>query len=186
MPGNDEIVGYEIRGHKGFKGKAEGTNSTSGLWLAKPSAHRGQTPCAVYFFESAFDAMAFWEVNHEKMPMESAIFASTGGAVSDQQITDTMKHYRRATAVDCFDNDLNGRIYDIRLIALLESQKKVFINIKDEVVHFEMDEKVFELAADLVDVDTFRAMTGIYNNKVRTCKAPDPYKDWNDVIMKEG
>ena len=186
VPGNDEIVGYEIRGHKGFKGKAEGTNSTSGLWLAKPSAHRGQTPCAVYFFESAFDAMAFWEANHEKMPMESAIFASTGGAVSDQQITDTMKHYRRATAVDCFDNDLNGRIYGIRLIALLESQKKVFINIKDEVVHFEMDEKVFELAADLVDVDTFRAMTGLYNNKVRTCKAPDPYKDWNDVIMKEG
>lgn len=185
-PGSDVIVGYEIRGRKGFKGKAEGTNSTSGLWLAKPSAHRGLPPRAVYFFESAFDAMAFWEVNHEKMSMESAVFASTGGAVSDQQITGTMKQYRLATAVDCFDNDLNGRIYGIRLIALLESLKKVFINIKDEVVHLEMGEKVFELAADLVDVDTFRAMTGLYGDKVRTCKAPEPYKDWNDVILKGG
>ena len=193
IPGSEEIVGYEIRGYKGFKGKAEGTNSSSGLWLAEPDATHGNGTAPlphqirkVYFFESAFDAMAFWQINHQSMDLSGCLFASTGGSFSDQQITETMGYYRHAQAVDCFDNDLQGRLYGCRMVCLLEfSVKSLEYSTHDEMVHFELGDKHFDIAADLVDVETFRAMTGIYGSRVQQEKAPDAFKDWNEAVKKE-
>lgn len=193
IPGSEEIVGYEIRGYKGFKGKAEGTNSSSGLWLAEPDATHGNGAAPlphqirkVYFFESAFDAMAFWQINHQSMDLSGCLFASTGGSFSDQQITETMDYYRHAQAVDCFDNDLQGRLYGCRMVCLLEfSVKSLEYSTHDEMVHFELGDKHFDIAADLVDVETFRAMTGIYGSRVQQEKAPDAFKDWNEAVKKE-
>ena len=192
IPGSEEIVGYEIRGYKGFKGKAEGTNSTSGLWIAAPdgSAKRKAAPLPyqiqkVYFFESAFDAMAFWQMNHERMDFADCLFASTGGSFSDQQITETMSYYNEAKAVDCFDNDLQGRLFGCRMVCLLEYKlKSLEFSINDEMVHFQLGEKQFDIASDLVDVETFRAMTGIYGNRVLQEKSPEPSKDWNEALNR--
>lgn len=193
VPGSKEIVGYELRGQKGFKSKAEGTNSTTGLWLADFTANQSHWAVQkVFFFESALDAMAFWQLNHKKVSKEPVILASTGGSFSDQQIIGTMEYYKNAQAVDCFDNDLQGRIYGCQMVALIEFLKHseriqnegLKINVNTEVVHFQLYDKQFELATDLVDVATFRAMTGIYSNKVEVWKAPDGYKDWNEVIMR--
>jgi hypothetical protein len=53
------------------------------------------------------------------------------------------------------------------------------------MVHFELGDKHFDIAADLVDVETFRAMTGIYGSRVQQEKAPDAFKDWNEAVKKE-
>ena len=99
-----------------------------------------------------------------------------------------MDYFARATAIDCFDNDLQGRLYGCRMIALLEGQWKMDdlkCEVKNGIVNFKIGNRNMQIAAALLDIDTFRAMTGLYKNKVEEWKAPDGYKDWNDVLMKE-
>ena len=45
---------------------------------------------------------------------------SLGGTFSDRQITGVMERFPNARAFDCFDNDLAGRIYGLRMMALQE------------------------------------------------------------------
>lgn len=98
LPRNPEqIVGLEERGRLrmdgsgSYKGKAEGSNSSEGLWIASPA----QTPPAsarhIYWFESAYDAMAFYQVNREMIRSNpdlsrKSIYVSTGGTPTDGQI----------------------------------------------------------------------------------------------------
>jgi len=57
--------------------------------------------------------------------------------------------------------------------------------VKNGIVNFKVGDRNMQIAAALLDIDTFRAMTGLYKNKVEEWIAPDGYKDWNDVLMKE-
>lgn len=119
--GKDKVVGYEIRGFGSFKSKAAGTNSTTGAWIADLS--QGGEPADirnVYFAESAYDIMAFYQLNHLRLDAAHSVFVSLGGTFSDGQVKGIMSHYPEAKAMDCFDNDLAGRIYGIRMAALLE------------------------------------------------------------------
>lgn len=119
--GKDKVVGYEIRGFGSFKSKAAGTNSTTGAWIADLS--QGGEPADirnVYFAESAYDIMAFYQLNHLRLDAAHSVFVSLGGTFSDGQVKGIMSHYSEAKAMDCFDNDLAGRIYGIRMAALLE------------------------------------------------------------------
>jgi hypothetical protein len=94
-----------------------------------------------------------------------------------------MGYYNEAQAVDCFDNDLQGRLYGCRMVCLLEyKQKNLEFSINGEMVHFVLGDKQFDIASDLVDVETFRAMTGIYGNRVLQEKSPEPSKDWNEAL----
>jgi hypothetical protein len=116
--GEDKVVGYEIRGFGSFKSKAAGTNSTTGAWIADLS--RGGVPMDirnVYFAESAYDMMAFYQLNHLRLDAAHSVFVSLGGTFSDGQIKGIMGYYSEARAMDCFDNDLAGRIYGIRMAA---------------------------------------------------------------------
>ena len=120
VPGSDEVVGYEIRGYNKFKSKATGSNSTTAAWIVDMASV--ENPMAVrnvYFGESAYDIMAFWQANRLKLDKESSVFVSIGGTFSDLQVSTIMKHYERACAVDCFDNDLAGRIYSLRMASVL-------------------------------------------------------------------
>lgn len=187
VPGTNAIAGYELRGFRGFKGKAEGTNSRSGLWLADFSDGRPSWVRKVFFFESALDAMAFYQLKQDELRLEQCVFASTGGSFSDQQVTGTMDRYSRAVAVDCFDNDLQGRIYGCRMIALLEggcTMDDLKCRVMGDVVTFCLNGRIIEIAADLLDQNTFRAMTGLYKNKVEERKAPNNLKDWNEALLK--
>jgi len=74
------------------------------------------------------------------------------------------------------------------MIALLESQWKLDdlkCEVKNGIVNFKFGDRNLEIAADLLDVDTFRAMTGLYKNKVEEWKAPDVFKDWNEVLINQ-
>jgi hypothetical protein len=188
IPGSTDIVGYEIRGYKGFKGKAEGTNSSSGLWLAEPDATHGNGTAPlphqirkVYFFESAFDAMAFWQINHQSMDLSGCLFASTGGSFSDQQITETMAYYRHAQAVDCFDNDLAGRIYGIRMASMLAGRHQNIVKT-DDGVRISQDGKEVVLKECEMTLHEVAKHFSV-SKRVSLWKPPKEYKDWNDVIM---
>ena len=73
----------------------------------------------MFFCESAFDAMAFHQMNRSRLHPDVAL-VSLGGTFSDNQITGVIERFPNAKAFDCFDNDIAGRIYGLRMIGLLE------------------------------------------------------------------
>ena len=181
IPGNREIVGLELRGYN-FKSKAAGSNSTDAVWSIDFTNGRPQDVTAVYFAESAYDLMAMYQLRHDSIRLETSAFVATGGAFSKKQIINTMNHYSGAKAYDCFDNDLPGRIYGIRMLMLLEKRDFAAIPAGNKY-NFTVDNKLqFSIDNDKVSMEEFRRHVNT-RYSVSVMKAPKDYKDWNDVIM---
>ena len=183
-PGKDEIFGYEVRGYGNFKGKVTGTNSTTAAWIA--SLSREENPLAVrnvYFAESAYDIMAFYQANAMRIDRETSVFVSIGGTFSDRQVTGIMRYYENANAVDCFDNDLAGRIYGIRMAGLL-SGKHLNIVKCDDAVRITLDGKEVAFKEAETNLQEVSRHMG-FSSRMRQWKPPKAFKDWNDVIMNK-
>ena len=181
--GNDSTVrGYEIRGMGGYKSKAAGTNSSSAAWVASPSGGDDCLVKSVFFCESAFDAMAFYQMNRPQLGSNIAL-VSLGGTFSDRQVTGVMERFPNARAFDCFDNDIAGRIYGLRMMALLE-------DIPLKITKTDNGLKV-EAKGKSIDIDTERSIIPQVNSalslRYRMGQWPPPkaYKDWNDCLLNK-
>ena len=184
VPGSDEVVGYEIRGYNKFKSKATGSNSTTAAWIVDMASI--ENPMAVrnvYFGESAYDIMAFWQANRLKLDKESSVFVSIGGTFSDLQVSTIMKHYERACAVDCFDNDLAGRIYSLRMASVL-GDRHLNIVKTDDCVMVNAGGKEIRLSHDETSLSELSKHFRI-PKRLSLWKPPKTFKDWNDVIMNK-
>ena len=180
--GKDKVVGYEIRGFGSFKSKAAGTNSTTGAWIADLS--QGGEPADirnVYFAESAYDIMAFYQLNHLRLDAVHSVFVSLGGTFSDGQVKGIMSYYPEAKAMDCFDNDLAGRIYGIRMAALLEGIR-LNVHKEGEEVKITVGNKAFTIPNEQLSIAELRKHISL-RHKVGEWKAAENYKDWNDQLM---
>ena len=117
IPGKDEaIVGFEERGRmkrsgeKPYKGKAEGSNASEGLWLASPAGTKLGEARRVILFESAYDAMAYYQLfRKDDANLRDAVFASTGGTPTVKQMKGLVNSSPNAVFHLCFDNDDAGR-----------------------------------------------------------------------------
>ena len=184
VPGQDEVVGYEIRGYNKFKSKATGSNSTTAAWIVDMASV--ENPMAVrnvYFGESAYDIMAFWQVNRLKLDKESSVFVSIGGTFSDLQVSTIMKHYERANAVDCFDNDLPGRVYSLRMASVL-GDRHLNIVKTDDFVLVNAGGKELRMSHDDTSLSELSRHFKI-PKRLSQWKPPKTFKDWNDVIMNK-
>lgn len=176
------IKGYEIRGLGGYKSKAAGTNSSSAAWVADLSDGKSYLVKSVFFFESAFDALAFYQVNKAQLNSNIAL-VSIGGTFSDRQITGTMDRFPNARAFDCFDNDVAGRVYGLRMMALVENFP-IKISKTDSGLKVEAKGKSFE-------VDPERSITSQVGDnisiryKMGQWTPPKAFKDWNDCLMNK-
>lgn len=122
LPGNSEqIVGLEERGRPrmdgsgSYKGKAEGSNSSEGLWIANLREPLDKVG-GIAWFESAYDAMAFYQVNREMIRSNpdlsrKSIYVSTGGTPTNGQIRGMLTETPAASHFLCFDNDAAGRSF---------------------------------------------------------------------------
>ena len=124
IPGQpDKCVGFEERGypHKdgiSRKGMAAGTNASEGVWMASPRHTTLQEARNIYVFESAYDAMSFYQLqmrkgssldNEGRNALKAAVYVSTGGNPSYGQMSGLMKEASQATFHLGFDNDLAGK-----------------------------------------------------------------------------
>lgn len=116
----EQIVGLEERGRPrmdgsgSYKGKAEGSNSSEGLWIASPAKTPLTAAKHIYWFESAYDAMAYYQLHQaENKELRKAVFISTGGAPSQQQFKGMIKVTPNAAHHLCFDRDRAGQVYAI-------------------------------------------------------------------------
>lgn len=115
-PGHNTIVGFEERGAprmdggKGYKGKASGSNGSEGLWIASPGNTKLKDAKDVLWFESAYDAMAYFQTHVRKdYKLYKSVFISTGGTPTVMQMRGVLKEAPLATHHLCFDNDLAGK-----------------------------------------------------------------------------
>ena len=179
---SSDLAGYELRGDRGFKGKAAGTNSTTAVWTAgiHSALNNPQMVRHVYFCESAFDAMAFYQANLAKIDLPHSAFVSVGGALSNGQVSGLMNHYCMAKAVDCFDNDLPGRIYGMRMAALLDGKRLSVIQMGDNL-RLEMEGKSFDIPVGKASVEELSKHVKL-SDRIEVMKPPVNYKDWNDVV----
>lgn len=181
-PGEDNIVGFELRGFGTYKSKAPGTDSTHGAWIVDMNAYDNPKDVRrVYLAESAYDIMALWQHNRLQLKPDSSVFVSTGGQLTAHQITGLMDYYPMAKLVDCFDNDLVGRLYGIRVAAIISD---VHLNIThiDGGISFEVNGGRVILPNDKVTTQEFSTMTSV-SNRFSSMKPPKDFKDWNDVVM---
>lgn len=179
---DDKVKGYEIRGFGGYKSKAAGTDSSSSAWVADLSGGNREAVKRVFFFESAFDAMAFYQVHKAQLDKETAL-VSIGGTFSDGQITGTMARFPHAKAFDCFDNDLAGRIYGLRMMALLE-EIPMKISKTEKSIRVEAKGKSFLLNMErpmLAQVGEHLAI----RYKMGQWLPPKMFKDWNDCLLNK-
>lgn len=116
----DKTVGFEERGRPkmdgsgGYKGKAEGSNSSEGLWIASPGGTGLKEAKSVYIFESAYDAMAFYQLRMgqdtgRQRDFRSAVYVSTGGNPGVGQMLGLINAAPQATFHIGFDNDMAGK-----------------------------------------------------------------------------
>lgn len=117
IPGKYGCVGMELRGLKrqdgtSYKGMALGSNASEGLWMASPYPASGWDRIRnVYWFESAYDAMAYYQMNRDKFDVKRGLFVSTGGTPAVGQIRGVLDFTPDATHHLCFDNDAAGWQY---------------------------------------------------------------------------
>lgn len=116
IPGQTTIVGFEERGKprldgtSGYKGKAFGSNSSEGLWIASPNGTALKDAKDVLWFESAYDAMAYYQLHaHKDKTLGDAVFLSTGGNPTVMQFRGVIKEAQNACHRLCFDNDMAGK-----------------------------------------------------------------------------
>ncbi len=126
--------------------------------------------------------MAFFQINKAKLN-GNFVIVSLGGTFSDKQITGMMERFPNARAFDCFDNDIAGRIYGLRLMALVEDFP-IKISKIDSGLKVEAKNKSFE-------VDPERSITSQISenisirHKMGQWTPPKAFKDWNDCLMNK-
>ena len=137
VPGKDDkIVGLEERGRKqldgtSYKGIARGSNASEGLWVASPEATKLQDAKRVFVFESAYDAMAFYQIlvgkdsnldAEAKKELSHGVFASTGGNPSSRQLEGLLRTAKDATFHIGFDMDEAGMKFAEQFKILAEKE----------------------------------------------------------------
>ena len=179
---DSEVKGYEIRGMGGYKSKAAGTNSSSAAWVADLSGGNPDMVRNVFFCESAFDAISFYEMNRPQLGRYIAL-VSLGGTFSDRQITGVMERFPNARAFDCFDNDIPGRIYGLRMMALLENIP-LKITKTDNGLKVEAKGKTIAVEADKSIMPQVASKLSI-RYKMGQWPPPKDFKDWNECLMNK-
>ena len=74
-------------GSGSYKGKAEGSNSSQGLWIASPAKTTLTEAKHISWFESAYDEMAYYQLHQANAKdLRKAVFISTGGNPTVEQM----------------------------------------------------------------------------------------------------
>ena len=177
-----QVKGYEIRGYGGYKSKAAGTDSSSSAWVADLSGGNPEAVKSVFFCESAFDAMAFHQMNKGQLHPDVALI-SLGGTFSDNQIVGVMDRFPNAKAFDCFDNDIAGRIYGLRMIGLLEGIP-MKISKAEGGLHVEAGGKSIAVNPGKALSPQLAAHLPVHY-RTGQWLPPKAFKDWNDCLLNK-
>lgn len=176
-PGSDAIVGYDLRNY-GFKSVAAGSDRKSGMWVADFAREPARTQ-NVFFGENPIDIMSFYQLRRREIDMGTAAFVSFGGGISRNQISLALGHWPQAGKNTLFDNDYQGRVYDI-VLATAISGKEIAFRKEPDSLHFTSNDRKFEIPVSKLSLNAFQQASGIRSG-LHAHKARG-HKDFNDII----
>ncbi|WP_129617211.1 toprim domain-containing protein [Bacteroides cellulosilyticus] len=177
------IVGLEERsranseGKTIYKGLAAGSNAAEGLWIACPAGTALDKVKDVYWFESAYDAMAFYQINKNRLKdgenrgsekelslLEKSVFVSTSGNPSVQQIKGMIAETSEANHHLCFDRDRAGQMFAINF-ALTKAGKvfNTYVTPKGKLIVTDTTDKYqrYELNLEPFEFDRLARIIGV-------------------------
>ena len=179
VPGKEnEIRGFELRNY-GFKSFSQGGDKVNSTWRASFSPDKSVVS-GVYVFESAIDAMSYYELNKVRCA-ENSVFVSTGGNPGISQFVNLFKEFPAAVFYGGFDNDLAGRLCDIALACAKEGIT-LTKRIENDYILFTMNQKSFSLVKEQVALDKVMACYGKKSYSTQSIK-PQIGKDWNEMLQ---
>jgi len=131
VPGGDgAVVGFEERGRisrmggSPYKGKAAGSNASVGLWIASPDGVQLKDAKRVLLFESAYDAMSYFQLHRKEDPgLWKSVFVSTGGNPTRGQMEGLIRTASGALFHIGFDNDDAGKKFAENFIDVAKAEK---------------------------------------------------------------
>jgi hypothetical protein len=181
IPGKDKIVGFELR-NSNYKGFSKGGDKSNAVWHV--CFNNDITKITkVFFFESAIDLMSFVQIYRDSLDLNSSVFISTGGNVTRKQIVNVMKFYSNAFPFFCFDNDVQGNIFDLMAAYfILEKECKAFNSKGTITIQIEAEGINLSLPAEGFSSEVFFYEHQL-NNNAGIIKSPAPYKDFNAVLQ---
>lgn len=179
-PGSDEVTNYEIRNH-GFKGMAAGGDKENSSWVAT-NAERSTAVKNVIFFESAIDAMSFYELKKGYYKLAETAFVSVGGYVSPNQIKNVIDEYPKARVSTAFDKDINGHLYDVLTYAVAIG-KDIRVTKNDNTFNFKWDNKSIQIPQEELTLNRFKEESGLKHRFGTVFKAAGEAKDFNEQLQ---
>ena len=190
IPGSSDgkIVGLEERGRRkqdgtSYKGMARGSNASEGLWIASPIGTKLQDAKRVFIFESAYDAMAFYQMlagkdsnltTQEKKELVGGVYASTGGNPSAKQFEGLLRTAKDATFHMGFDMDDAGMKFADMFRDLAEKANVP----SNRVVREETNDGYKDFNEELL------AMIERKNHPLAKGNVPEEYKAYVDFFRK--
>ena len=137
VPGDDRTVGFELRGYpdalgkSSYKGLAEGSDATRGLWIANVAHKPLEQVAEVYWFESAYDAMSFFQMKENDGYMHCSALVSTSGSPSRNQFKSMIDATPNAVHHLCFDRDRAGKVFAVNF-ALIKSDREFSTSVTQD------------------------------------------------------
>ena len=179
-PGSDEVTNYEIRNH-GFKGMAAGGDKEHSSWVAT-NAERNSAVKNVIFFESAIDAMSFYELKKGYYKLAETAFVSVGGYVSPNQVKNVIDQYPNARVSTAYDKDINGHLYDVLTYAVAIG-KDIHVTKNDNTFNFKWDNKSIQIPQEELTLNKFKEESGLKHRFGTVFKAAGEAKDFNEQLQ---
>lgn len=179
IPGQMEICNYEMRNffpenNRNYKGFCSGGDKTKSCWIANFCEYNKVTD--IYLFESAIDAMSFYELKGFTKETTSAL-VSLGGHVTNTQIASLLKIFPNVKYHLCFDNDLPGKSYDVvTTYAMSNTVVKAHMNKEDLTIVID-----FGTRKETYD-ETFNSREYLQNFSNIDIIKPQRGKDWNEEL----
>ena len=179
----DNIVrGYELRNYGGFRSFSEGGDKNNAAWVADFSDMKCEVN-KIFFFESAIDALSFYEIKPVPFELDKTVFVSSGGYPTNNQFLNVLNAYPNTQKVyGCHDNDLSGHLFDIQLACVFDGHTLLKRKNADKV-SFSVNNITFDINSDKVNLQSFIKKSGL-ELRANPLK-PNLYKDWNEALKEK-
>lgn len=190
-PGEMEIVNFEMRDYfpennVSYKAFATGGDKSNSCWIGNFVPFDKVTD--IYLFESAIDAMSFYEINHFTKDTTCA-FISTGGYATKSQI-ESIKSVFPINKIKwhcCFDKDGTGNGFDVATAYYLSGEDckafKRFSESENEsmvYINFPSGELYSYKESEFSSLEFLQSKG---KDGVVDIIKPPRYKDWNELLI---
>jgi hypothetical protein len=179
---DNTVRGYELRNYGGFKSFSAGGDKNNAAWVADFSDFKSSVS-KIFFFESAIDALSFYEIRPVPFELDKSVFVSSGGFPCNNQFLHVLNAYPNVQKVyGCHDNDLSGHLFDIQLACVFDEHTLLKRKDANNMI-FTINSKTFQMNSNKVSLKSFLKQTGL---SVRTNSLkPNLYNDWNEALKEK-